>query len=124
MKGVLQRLMGFKYMYYLYIYLNAHSVSKLNDAMTDEISAWHVTEKPVLNGIEFLAGSESSFFRCGRADIDVPDTLDADVICFPLSLSPNLALPGGCHQCKLEQPVFFFFVRFLHLMLPLSQSSP
>lgn len=81
----------------------------LIDAMTDETSAWHVTEKPVLNGFEFLASSESSFLRCGRADVDIPDTLDADVICFPLSLASNLALPGGCHQCKLEQPGLIFF---------------
>ena len=74
-------------MYCLCIYLNVDSVSKLNDAMVGETSAWHVTEKPVLNGIEFLANSESSFFRCGSADVDVPDALDADAICFPLSLA-------------------------------------
>lgn len=91
---------------FLCIYLNIHSVSKLNDTMTGETRAWHVTEKPVLNGIKFLASSEISFFRCGRADVDVPDTVDADVIC--LSLAPNLALPGDCHQCKLQQPVLFF----------------
>jgi len=69
------------------MYLNVHDVSKMNDAMTGGTGAWHVTEKPVLNGVEFLPSSESSFFRCDRADVDVLDTLDAGVFLLDLPLT-------------------------------------
>lgn len=76
-----------------------------------------------MNGIGFLASCESSFSRRGSADVDVPDTLDADVICFPLRLASNLGLPGACHKYKLEQ-LGVFFVWFLLCPPPAPRPVP
>lgn len=70
--------------------------------MPCEIIAWYVTKKSVLNSSEFLANSKSSFFMSGRVDLDIPDTLDADIICLPLILSPFPPKAKAVLSCHLE----------------------